>query len=155
MYNVVAVISLLLAVGLTYMICRWTGASFFDSWASSLGESCVAGLILIVQIKFVTNISVLIKESDLDMVPVTRTFCANLSVVGFIFLVQCGDMALHVITSLFSDKTEEEQANANKTTFLILAISIQICLLSAYFSFFLLIFRSTKGARTFEDLILH
>ena len=101
-YNVVTVISLLLAVGLTFLICRLTDNSFFDSWASSLGESCVAGVILIMQIGFIKNLSALIKESDLDMVPVRRNFCANLSVVGFIFLVQCGDLALHVFTTIFA-----------------------------------------------------
>lgn len=28
-------------------------------------------------------------------------------------------------------------------------------MISAYFSFFLLVLRTTKGARTFDDLILH
>ena len=41
------------------------------------------------------------------------------------------------------------------TLFLAMTLSIQLCLIGAYFTFFLLIFRSTKGARTFEDLILH
>lgn len=87
--------------------------------------------------------------------PVKRTFCANLSCVGFIFLVQCGDVTLHLITNIFLNKTKKEQQESNSTTFLILALSIQVCLLVAYFSFFLLIFRSTKAGRTFEDLILH
>ena len=39
--------------------------------------------------------------------------------------------------------------------FLILALTVQILLIIAYFSFFLLVLRTTKGARTFTDLILH
>ena len=36
-----------------------------------------------------------------------------------------------------------------------LTISIQIALVFAYFSFFLLIFRATHNGRRFDDLILH
>lgn len=86
-YAIGGVIFLLLAVVFTYLICRWSGESFWDSWASSLGEAGVAGVLLILQGRFIQQISTLIKEADLDLVPVTRTFCANLSCVGFIFLV--------------------------------------------------------------------
>ena len=154
-YAAISVSLLLFSVFFTYQICRWSGESFFDSWASSLGECIVAGAILLMQIKFVKQISILIHDSDLDLVPVRKTFCANLSVVGFIFLVQCGDMCLHIITNIFLNKSVTEQQNANSTTFLILALTVQCCLIGAYFSFFLLIFRSTHGARSFEDLILY
>jgi len=36
-----------------------------------------------------------------------------------------------------------------------MALAVQCLLIGAYFSFFLLVLRTTKGARTFEDLILH
>lgn len=149
------IIFLVLAVIFTYLICRWSGESFWDSWASSLGEAAVAGVLLIMQGRFIQQISALIQEADLDLVPVTRTFCANLSCVGFIFLVQCGDVTLHLITNIFLNKTKKEQEDANSTMFLILAIAISVCLLIAYFSFFLIIFRSTKAGRSFDDLILH
>ena len=93
----VSVSLLLIAVYVTYEVCNWTGESFFDSWVSSLGECIVAGCILAMQGAFVKQISTLIQEADLDLVPVRRTFCANLSVVGFIFLVQCGDLSLHFL----------------------------------------------------------
>ena len=154
-YAAISVSMLLLSVIFTYLICKWSGESFFDSWASSLGEAGVAGALLLMQVSFVKQISTLIKEANLDLVPVTRTFCANLSIVGFIFLVQCGDVALHAITNIFLNKSKAQQEQANSTIFLLLAITIQVCLIGAYFSFFLLIWRSTKGGRTFDDLILH
>lgn len=112
------------------------------------------------QIRFVQEISSLIKEADLDLVPVPRSLCANLSVVGFIFLVQVGDLCLHLISALYLktgriDPTDPAAETIDKTLFIVLAILVQILLLSAYFTFFLLVFRSTMGARTFEDLILH
>ena len=156
-YNTIAVIFLVVAVIVTYFVCEITGEEFADGWASSLGESCVAFVLLMLQIRFVQEISSLIKEADLDLVPVTRSFCANLSVVGFIFLVQIGDLCLHIIGNLYLKKTEldSSELQADKTLFIVVAILVQILLLSAYFSFFLLVFRSTMGARTFEDLILH
>ncbi len=51
-YAAVSVSLLLFAVFFKYMICRWSGESFFDSWASSLGECIVAGAICLMQIKF-------------------------------------------------------------------------------------------------------
>ena len=86
-YAIISVSLLFLAVVFTYLICRWSGESFFDSWASSLGECVVALALLLMQGAFIKQISALIKEANLDLVPVRRTFCANLSVVGFIFLV--------------------------------------------------------------------
>jgi len=53
------------------------------------------------QIKFIKEISSLIKEADLDLVPVTRSLCANLSIVGFIFLVQVGDLVIHLFSSIY------------------------------------------------------
>ena len=156
--EIVAAISvsiLVAAVITTYLICRWTGVSFFDSWASSFGECGVAGALLFFQAGLIKQIHKTIKIADLDLVPVTRTFFANLSVVGFIFLVQCGELSIHIITGIFSQKTAEEKSESNSTPFLILTLTIQIALLCAYFSFFLLIFRATHGGRTFEDLILH
>ena len=58
--------------------------------------------------EFIRKIFKLIKESDLDLIPVSRTFCANLSVVGFLFLVQCGDLGLSIITAIFMDKSKKE-----------------------------------------------
>ena len=43
---VTCVVLLILAVITTYEICQWADVSFFDSWASSLGECCVAGALL-------------------------------------------------------------------------------------------------------------
>ncbi len=108
-YAVISVTLLILAVIFTFLICRWSGESFFDSWASSLGECVVAGALLAMQGAFIKQISSLIKEANLDLVPVRRTFCKNLSVVGFIFLVQCGDVALHIITNIFLKKSVTEQ----------------------------------------------
>ena len=65
----------------------------------------VSGALMTLQGYFIQQISTLIKEADLDLIPVSGTFCANLSVVGFIFLVQCGDLGIHIITSIFMDKT--------------------------------------------------
>lgn len=48
-YNVVSVLCLLIAVIMTYFVCRWCNESFFDSWASSLGETIVAGAIFSLQ----------------------------------------------------------------------------------------------------------
>lgn len=154
-YAFVSVAVLFMSVAITYLICRWAGLPFYDSWASSLGETCVAFLLFMMQGALIRKLYILIKEADLDLTPVKQSFCANLSVVGFIFLVQCGDLGLHVIVGIFSNKTKEEKEDSNSTTFLLLALAVQILLLVAYFSFFLLIFRSTKGGRTFEDLILH
>ena len=47
-YGAIGFAVLLLAVFFTYLVCRWSGESFFDSWASSLGEAIVAGLLLLV-----------------------------------------------------------------------------------------------------------
>ena len=107
-YAFISVSMLLLSVVFTYLICNWSGESFFDSWASSLGEACVAGALLLMQVSFVKQISTLIKEANLDLVPVRRTFCANLSIVGFIFLVQCGDVSLHAITNIFLKKSKAQ-----------------------------------------------
>lgn len=52
-YAVVSVTLLFLAVIFTYLICRWSGESFFDSWASSLGECIVAGALLAMQGAFI------------------------------------------------------------------------------------------------------
>ena len=153
-YALVSMAILLLAVLVTFLLCRWAGESFFDSWASSMGETGVAGALLILQGRLIQKISKLIKDIDLDLVPVRGTFCENLSVVGFIFLVQCGDFAVHIIASIFLDKSTKEQEEANSTLFILIAITVQICLLCAYFSFFMLIFRSTNPGRTFPDLIL-
>lgn len=53
------------------------------------------------------------------------------------------------------DKSKKEQEEAGSTGYLILAVTTQICLFGAYFSFFLLIYRSTESGKNFEDLILH
>ena len=115
----------------------------------------VAGAILGLQIHFINDISRLIAEANLDLVPVTSTFCRNLSVVGFIFLVQCGDVGIHLISYLYNGKTKEEQNESNSTYFLVLGISVQVLTLLAYLGFCRLIWRSTKLGRTFDDLILH
>ena len=104
-YAIVSILLLLISVILTYLICNWTGEDYYDSWASSLGEVIVSGALMTLQGYFIQQISTLIKEADLDLIPVSGTFCANLSVVGFIFLVQCGDLGIHIITSIFMDKT--------------------------------------------------
>ena len=65
----------------------------------------VAAALMTLQGKFIKDISNLIKEADLDLIPITQTFCANLSVVGFIFLVQCGDFGIHIFIALFMDKS--------------------------------------------------
>jgi len=59
-YAAISVSLLILAVTFTYLICRWSGESFFDSWASSLGECIVAGALLTMQGAFIKQISVLI-----------------------------------------------------------------------------------------------
>ena len=69
---------------------------------------------------FIKEISTLIKEADLDLVPVKFTFCTNLSVVGFIFLVQCGDLSLHFITALVG----KTQSDISETAFLILILTV-------------------------------
>mmetsp|Transcript_11630 Transcript_11630/g.15762 ORF Transcript_11630/g.15762 Transcript_11630/m.15762 type:complete len:147 (+) Transcript_11630:328-768(+) len=92
----------------TYLICQWLSEPFFNSWVSSLGEAVVAGALFGLQGAFIKQISTLIKESNLDLVPVRLTFCANLSCVGFIFLVQCGDLAMHFIVSLVGQNKSEE-----------------------------------------------
>lgn len=156
--EIVAAISvsiLTFAVIFTYLVCQWAGVSYFDSWASSLGESCVAGALVFYQGVLIKQIHKTIKMSDLDLVPVTKTFCANLSIIGFIFLVQCGELAIHIITGIFSKKSQAEKQQSNSTPFLILTLTIQVALIFAYFGFFLLIFRATHGGRTFDDLILH
>lgn len=154
LYLFVTLAILVAAVAATYGVCILTNNSFYDSWVSSLGEACVAGALFTLQGAFIRKIFILIKESDLDLIPVRRTFCKNLSVVGFIFLVQCGDVFLHFVTEVFSNETEEEKRDDNQTIYLILGITISLLLYGAYFSFFLLIFRSTKGARNFHDVIL-
>jgi len=88
------------------------------------------------------------------LVPVQKNFCANLSVVGFIFLVQGGDLSLHLMTKLFSSSTARTDGTED-TIYVVVALVINLLLLGAYFTFFLLIYRSTRGARTFEDLVLH
>ena len=89
-----------------------------------MGEVCVAGALLFFQAGLIKQIHKTIKIADLDLVPVTRTFFANLSVVGFIFLVQCGELSIHIITGIFSEKSAQEKAESNSTTFLILTLSI-------------------------------
>ena len=96
-YFAVSVLLLLTAVLTSYLVCKWLDEPYFNSWISSAGEAVVAGSLLALQGSFIKQISTLIKDSDLDLVPVKMTFCANLSCVGVIFLVQCGDVALHVI----------------------------------------------------------
>ena len=86
-YGLVAVTMLFALCALTYYVCRWVGEPFYDSWVSSAGEGVVAFAILTMQITFIKQIATLINESQLDLVPKPRTFCRNLSVVGFIFLV--------------------------------------------------------------------
>lgn len=149
----VSVLLLLTAVLTSYLLCRWLGEPYFNSWISSAGEAVVAGSLLALQGTFIKQISTLIKEADLDLVPKKMTFCANLSCVGVIFLVQCGDVALHIIVQIVETKTNVDTTHS--TTFLILALTVQVLLICAYFSFFLLVLRTTKGAHTFEDLILH
>ena len=152
---VIGVVILLASVILTFMVCQWSGVSFFDSWASSLGQCCVSGSLLFFQAGLINQIHKTIKISDLDLVPVKRTFFANLSVVGFIFLVQCGELCVNIIADIVVSKSKKEQSEANSTTFLLLTTTIQILLICAYFTFFLLLFRATKGQKTYEDLILH
>ena len=118
-----------------------------------MGEAIVAGGLFTLQVIHIKRLSMLIREANLDLVPKRLTFCANLSCVGFIFLVQCGDLALHFLVELFGQSKKQEEAH--DTTFLILALGVQCCLIGAYFSFFLLVLRTTHGARTFTDLILH
>ena len=120
-----------------------------------MGEVVVSGSLLILQMEFIRKIFKLIKESDLDLIPVSRTFCANLSVVGFLFLVQCGDLGLSIITAIFMDKSKKEQEESGSTGFIILALVTEVCLFLAYFSFFLLIYRSTESGKPYECLILH
>lgn len=115
---------LVFSILLTYFVCRWSERKFYDSWVSSSGEMVVAGAILGLQIHFIKDISRLIAEANLDLVPVTSTFCRNLSVVGFIFLVQCGDVGIHLISYLYNGKTKEEQNESNSTYFLVLGISV-------------------------------
>ena len=103
-YNIVSVVFLLVAVIMTYFVCRWCNESFFDSWASSLGESIVAGAIFILQGRMIKKISKLIREADLDLTPVSRSFCRNMSVIGFIFLVQCADFGIHLITQIMAER---------------------------------------------------
>ena len=45
-YFGVSVSLLIVAVVMTFFVCKWTGASYYDSWASSLGECIVSGSIL-------------------------------------------------------------------------------------------------------------
>ena len=152
-YFVSGVVLLLTSVLTTYLLCRWLEEPFFNSWVSSLGEAVVAGALLGLQGAFIKKISTLIKNANLDLVPVRLSFCANLSCVGFIFLVQCGDVALHVIVDIVDHKTSID--SQHNTTFLLMALTVQFLLIGAYFSFFLLVLRTTKGGRVFDDLILH
>ena len=107
-YAVIGIIYLILSVLFTYMICIWADEDFYNSWPSTMGEVCVSGSLLILQMEFIRKIFKLIKESDLDLITISKTFCANLSVVGFLFLVQCGDLALNIITAIFMDKSKQE-----------------------------------------------
>ena len=84
----------------------------------------VAGAILCLQISFIKQISTLIQEANLDLIPVRSTFCRNLSVVGFIFLVQCGDVGVALIEHLFYSKSKSEREDAQSTPFVVLGISI-------------------------------
>ena len=61
---------LVLAVVITYLLCRWADQPFYDSWASSLGETCVAFLLFMMQGALIRKIYILVKESDLDLTPV-------------------------------------------------------------------------------------
>lgn len=151
---------LVASVIFTYYVCKWMDVSFSDSWASSLGECAVAFLIVLLQINYIRQISVLIKEAQLDLVPIGTRFCANMSVIGFIFLVQCGDLGLQVLAEIVEEsrKRTGKEASDSQTrseAYVALAIAVQICLIVAYFSFFLLIFQSTKPGQDYEDLILH
>ena len=91
---------------------------------SGLGQVVVAGAILCLQISFIKQISTLIHEAELDLIPVRSTFCRNLSVVGFIFLVQCGKLGIDLVEHLFNSKSESEQEDARGTPFLVLGISV-------------------------------
>ena len=107
-YAIITTTMLLASIVLTFYACRWTEETFYDSWISSLGECIVAGAILCAQITFIKQIAQLIEDSKLDLVPVKRTFCRNLSVVGFIFLVQCGDVGIHILKGIFLNKSVKE-----------------------------------------------
>ena len=91
---------------------------------SSLGQVVVSGAILCLQISFIKQISTLIREANLDLTPVRSTFCRNLSVVGFIFLVQCGDVGIDFFAHVFNHKSKSEQETENSTPFVILGISV-------------------------------
>lgn len=93
-YLVGGIIYLVLSVIFTYLICEASDNSFYNSWPSTMGEVVVSGSLLLLQFDFIRRIFKLIKEADLDLITISRTFCANLSVVGFLFLVQCGDLGL-------------------------------------------------------------
>ena len=140
---------------MTYYVCRWMGESFYDSWVSSLGECIVSGAILCLQISFIKQIAQLIDDSKLDLVPVRRTFCRNLSVVGFIFLVTAAEVGINVLVYIFNSKTAKEQETVNSTPFLVLTLSVTVLQLCAYLGFCRLIWRSTRLGRTFDDLILN
>ena len=107
-FGFVTTIVLLAAVIGTYYVCHYFGLSYFDSWGSSLGEVGVAGAILIMQTHFVNKISRLITEADLDLAPKTRTYCRNLSVIFFMFFVQCGDLGVHIITTAFQVRDKKD-----------------------------------------------
>ena len=74
----VLMISITLLLGsvlTTFLICRWADLEFYNSWVSSLGEAVVAFIIFSLQGKEIQRIFKLIIESDLDLKPVTQSFC--------------------------------------------------------------------------------
>jgi len=46
-YALITVTLLISSVVLTYYVCQWSEESFYDSWASSAGEGCIAGALLV------------------------------------------------------------------------------------------------------------
>ena len=150
-FGTVAAIMITIAPGIALIICSFTEINIHDSFAHSLVETLAAGFLLICQIIFNTAIYNLIEEAKLDLVPLNRSFWKNISVVGFIFVVQLGDLVIHESLVIFDKESKAE----NSTVFIVFDILIDVMLITAYFGFFVLIWRSTKSRPSFEDLILH
>ena len=141
-------ILILLAIGCTFLVCLFNNTDFYESWISAASESVVCGVLTLMYFKYVSQIYTLIETVNLDLAPIKKNFCGNMSVLLFLLIITVSEAGIHYV--IFGGNAPE-----SSNTFLLLSITIQLCRFIVYILLFSLVYNLSKQGRTFEDLILH
>ena len=106
-FGTIAILLLLLTPLVTFLLFRLSRQEMYKYHVSELAAVLASGSLFALYVVFVRDISILINESGLDILPVKKTFCKSISVIGLIFFIQIAEVFVIFLEFITVDEFHE------------------------------------------------